>query len=87
MSFITKYFDFVNFIFNISKLYYLFSLFIIGAKKLNRTYNEEIMDIFFELITKNKKHHLLKTINNKENLRIIIRDEILSKKETITCNI
>lgn len=68
-------------------MYYLFSLFIIGAKKLNRTNNEEITDIFFELKTKNKKYHLLKTINNKENLRIIIRDEVFSKKETITCNI
>jgi hypothetical protein len=68
-------------------LYSLFSLFIIDDKKLNRTYNREIVDIFAELIAKHKKYHLLKKINNIENLRIIIRDEMLTKKESISGNI
>ena len=68
-------------------LYSLFSLFIIDDKKLNRTYNGEIVDTFAELIAKHKKYNLLKKINNIENLRIIIRDEMLTKKEAITGNI
>ena len=68
-------------------LYSLFSLFIIDDKKLNRTYNREIVDTFAELISKHKKYHLLKKINNIENLRIIIRDEMLTKKESISGNI
>ena len=44
-------------------------------------------DIFAELITKNKKYLLLKKINNIENIRIIIRDEMLIKKGAITGNI
>ena len=68
-------------------LYSLFSLFIIDDKKLNRTYNGEIVDTFAELIEKNKKYYLLKKINNIENLRVIIRDEMLIKKEAISGNI
>ena len=45
------------------------------------------MDIFAELITKNKKYHLLKKNYNLENIRIIIINEILTKKEAITSNI
>ena len=62
-------------------MYSLFSLFIIDDKKLKRAYIGEIVDIFAELITKNNKYHLLKKINNLENIRIIIRDEMLTKKE------
>ena len=36
-----------------------------------------MVDIFTELITKNKSYHLLKKANNKENLKMIIRDEML----------
>ena len=39
------------------------------------------MDIFAELITKNNKYYLLKKINYLENIRIIIRDEMITKKE------
>ena len=47
-------------------MYSLFSLFIIDDKKLKRAYIGEIVDIFAELKTKNKKYYLLKKINNKE---------------------
>ena len=42
-----------------------------------RTFNGEIVDIFVELIIKNKKYHLLKKIINLEHLKMIIRDEML----------
>ena len=68
-------------------MYSLFSLFIIDDKKLKRAYIGEIVDIFAELITKNNKYYLLKKINNLENIRIIIRDEMLIKKGAITGSI
>ena len=64
-------------------LYSLYISFIIDDKKLNKTYNGEIVDVFAELIEKNKKYHLLKKLDNIENLRIIIRDEMLAKKESM----
>ena len=45
------------------------------------------MDIFAELIIKNNKYYLLKKINYLENIRIIIRDEMLTKKGANTGNI
>lgn len=63
-------------------LYSLFTLFIIDDKNLNKTYNEEIIDIFAELVEKNKKYYLLKKLDKIENLRKIIRDEMNSKKES-----
>ena len=68
-------------------LYSLFSLFIIDDKKLKRAYIGEIVDIFAELVTKNNKYYLLKKINNLENIRIIIRDEMLTKKGVNNINI
>ena len=63
-------------------IYSLFTLFIIDDKDLNKTYNEEIIDIFAELVEKNKKYYLLKKLDKIENLRKIIRDEMSSKKES-----
>lgn len=69
---------------------YIFSLFvsfIIDEKKLNKTYNSEIIDLFADFVDKNKKYYLLQKLENIENLRIIIRDEMIKNKELIISKI
>lgn len=68
-------------------LYILFVLFIIKEKKRNKTFDAEIIKLFSELVEKNKNYYLLKKIENIEQLRKIIRDEMISKKESISSDI
>ena len=68
-------------------LYSLFTSFIINEKKNNKTYDAETIKIFSELIEKNKNYHLLKKIESTENLRKLLRDEMITKKESISNDI
>ena len=65
-------------------LYIIFIIFIIDQKKLNKTYDSEIIEIFAEFVEKSKKYHFLKKIDNIEDLRKLLRDEMLKNKESIT---
>ena len=65
-------------------LFVLFVIFIIDQKKLNKTFDLEIIEIFAEFVEKTKKYHYLKKIDNIEVLRKILRDEMLKNKESIT---
>ena len=62
-------------------LFSLFASFIIDEKKLNKNYNSEIIDLFAELVDKNKKYYLLKKIEIIECVRQILRDEMIKNKE------
>lgn len=64
-------------------LFSLFISFIIDEKKLNKTYNSEIIDLFADFVDKNKKYYLLKKIENIERARIILRDEMVTNKDII----
>ena len=68
-------------------LYSLFASFIIKEKKNNKTYDAETIKIFSELIEKKKNYHLLKKIESTENLRKLLRDEMITKKESISNDI
>ena len=65
-------------------LYTLFIIFIIDEKKLNKTYDAEILDKLAELIEKNKHYHLLRKIECIEKLRTIMRDEMMKNKDSVT---
>ena len=65
-------------------LYALFTMFLIDEHNKNKTYDSDVINQFADLIEKKKYYHLLRKIESTEQLREIIRDEMLKNKD-VTC--
>ena len=65
-------------------IYALFTTFLIDEHNKNKTYDSDVANLFADLIEKKKYYHLLKKIESTEQLREIIRDEMLKNKD-VTC--
>ena len=65
-------------------LYALFTMFLIDEHSKNKTYDSDVINQFADLIEKKKYYHLLRKIESTEQLREIIRDEMLKNKD-VTC--
>ena len=61
-------------------IYALFTTFLIDEHNKNKTYDSDVANLFADLIEKKKYYHLLKKIESTEQLREIIRDEMLKNK-------
>ena len=65
-------------------LYALFTMFLIDEHSKNKTYDSDVINQFADLIEKKKYYNLLRKIESTEQLREIIRDEMLKNKD-VTC--
>lgn len=68
-------------------LFNLFVVFVVNEKKINKSYESEIVDKFAEFVANKKLYHLLRKIFLIENFRINIRDQILKNKDKEISNI
>jgi hypothetical protein len=65
-------------------IYALFTMFLIDEHRKNKTYDSDVINQFADLIEKKKYYNLLRKIESTEQLREIIRDEMLKNKD-VTC--
>ena len=59
-------------------------MFLIDEHRKNKTYDSDVINQFADLIEKKKYYNLLRKIESTEQLREIIRDEMLKNKD-VTC--
>ena len=68
-------------------LFILYTVFLVEEKNKNKTYDSDVINQFSELIEKKKYYYLLRKLDSIEQLRIVIRDEMVKNKDSIVKNV
>ena len=68
-------------------LFTLYTVFLVEEKNKNKTYDSDVINQFSELIDKKKYYYLLRKLDSIEQLRIVIRDEMVKNKDSIAKNV
>ena len=68
-------------------LFILYTVFLVEEKNKNKTYDSDVINQFSELIEKKKYYYLLRKLDSIEQLRIVIRDEMVKNKDSIAKNV
>ncbi len=68
-------------------LFTLYTVFLVEEKNKNKTYDSDVINQFSELIEKKKYYYLLRKLDSIEQLRIVIRDEMVKNKDSIAKNV